>query len=161
MRNRKDLNCMMLCKMQANLFTHYHKYCDCSPLVFVRRFMTSKLAERFDDLTVLLEISSEKTFVDEINAQYGVTHRGEKSEVETEALFWMGYIYRHWCYVYEVPSKLLVQYLPPSALLRRYFLYHSMDLDYAIERIAEEEKICLPPKKTIDEILDDLIKANG
>lgn len=158
---KAGLNCIMLCKMQGNLFAHYYKYCDCSPLVFVRRFMTSKLAERFDDLTVLLEVSSEKTFVDEINAQYGITHHGKKTDKDEEVLFWTGYIYRYWCYVYEISSKKLVQHLNPGKLFRRYYLYHSMDLQYAIERIAEEEKIYLPPRKSIEEILDELIKSNS
>ena len=157
MKKINDINRTMLCNLQANLFEHYRKYCDCSPSVFVRRFMLSDLAKRFDDKTVLLEISSEKTFVDEINAQYGITHRGQNETVSTEALFWTGYVYRYWSYVYGVPSKLLVQYVSPKALFNRYYVYHSMDLDYAIERICEEEKICLAPNKTIEEILEDLI----
>ena len=154
---KAGFNCKNLCKMQANLFLHYYKYSSCSPLVFARRFMTSKVAERFDTTEILLESSTEKNLVEEIDAQYCRTSHG-KVEENLEAMYWIGYIYRYWCYVYEVKSKVLIQALPPSELYKRYYVYHSMDLDYAIERIAEEENICLAPKKTVEKILEELIQ---
>ena len=157
---KADYNCTVLCKMQANLFFEYDNYESCSPTVFIRRFMNSDLAKRFDDYTVLLDISSNETFIQELNEQYGETTFGKTEPQLKEAMFWVGYLYRYWCFVYEIPSKKLIRYVNPKMLLDRYYVYHSMDLDYAIERICEEEKILLKPNKTIEELLEELMKLN-
>ena len=157
---KADYNCTVLCKMQANLFFEYDNYVSCSPTVFIRRFMNSDLAKRFDDYTVLLDISSNETFIQELNEQYGETTFGKTEPKLKEAMFWAGYLYRYWCFVYEIPSKKLIRYVNPKMLLDRYYVYHSMDLDYAIERICEEEKILLKPNKTIGELLEELMKLN-
>ena len=152
-------NCNVLCKMQANLFYSYSDYANCSPLFFIRRFMNSNLAKRFDDYTILLDSSSNETLVDELNEQYGETSFGKPIPELKEALYWVGYLYRYWCYTFGVSSKNLVAKVHPKMLVDRYYLYHSMDLDYVIERISEEENISFPPKKTIHEILEELMSA--
>ena len=157
---KADYNCTVLCKMQANLFFEYDNYVSCSPTVFIRRFMNSDLAKRFDDYTVLLDISSNETFIQELNEQYGETTFGKTEPKSKEAMCWAGYLYRYWCFVYEIPSKKLIRYVNPKMLLDRYYVYHSMDLDYVIERICEEEKILLKPNKTIEELLEELMKLN-
>ena len=42
-------------------------------------------------------------------------------------------------------------------LIDRYPLYHSMDIEYVIERIIEEEKLEIPLKKSLDDILKDIL----
>ena len=160
MMKKRDYNTDVLCRMQANLFANYDSFVNCSPSVFIRRFMNSDLATRFDDYTVLLDISSNETFIQELNEQYGETTFGKTEPKLKEAMFWVGYLYRYWCFVYEIPSKKLIRYVNPKMLLDRYYVYHSMDLDYAIERICEEEKIFLKPNKTIEELLEELMELN-
>ena len=154
---KRNYNTDILCRMQANLFANYDSFVNCSPSIFIRRFMNSDLAKRFDDYTVLLDISSNETFIQELNEQYGEIHFGKPEPNLKEAMYWVGYLYRYWSFVYEIPSKKLIIHVHPKMLLDRYYLYHSMDLDYAIQRICEEENILLHPNKTIEEILEDLI----
>lgn len=151
-------NAIILCRMQGDLFANYSDFSPCSPLVFIRRFMFSRLAERFDDISVLCEISSIKTFCDEINEQYRPTAFGKSDSFSKEALYWTGYMYRYWAYRYEISSSELYRHVKPKMLLERYYLYHSQDPEYVIERISEEEKIELPPKKRIEDILKEYIK---
>ena len=161
---KSDYNCVTLCRIQASLFYEYDSFTRCSPSVFIRRFMNSKLAKRFDDYTVLLDNSTNQSFVEELDEQYGPTSFGKISE-DKEPMYWVGYVYRYWCYVYEIPSKVLINFVQPKMLLDRYHLYHSMDIDYAIERICEEESLHIAPQKSIDEVLneyiEEMIKRSG
>lgn len=150
----------MLCRIQADLFQNYRDYSPCSPYFFIRRFMNSRLAERFDDLTILVEASSNETFVDEIDEQYGKTTFGNPDSVSREVMYWVGYVYRYWTYIEDSPSAFIFQYVSPRMLIDRYPLYHTMDIEYAINRICEEEKISIPPKKTLEEIIDEVFKMN-
>lgn len=150
-----DNNGILLCKIQANLFKNYASFSQCSPYFFVRRFMNSELATRFDDKTVLLEASSNETFVSELDEQYGKTSFGNPNSVDKEIMYWVGYLYRYWSYVYNIPSSTLINHVKPDMLFSRYELYHSQDMSYVVERITEEEQIMIRPNKTIQEVLDE------
>lgn len=149
---------IILCKMQASLFANYKSFSNCSPYVFIRRFMNSDLAKRFDDTTVLLESSCNETLILEVDEQYGRTAFGKNVSLDKDLLYWVGYVYRYWSYIYEVPSATLFQHVQPKILIDRYPLYHSMDVEYVVERICEEEEIYIPPNKSLDDILDEFIK---
>lgn len=151
-------NGLLLCKIQADLFANYSSFTSCSSYVFIRRFMHSNLAKRFDDTTVLLDASNNETFINELIEQYGKTTFGKSNQIDKEVMYWVGYVYRYWSYAYEVPSSTLFMHVQPKLLIDRYKLYHSMDVEYLIERISEEEKIMIAPNKTIAELLDEYIK---
>lgn len=156
MMKQMDYNGITLCKIQASLFENYSSFSSCSPYVFIRRFMNSELAKRFDNTTILLESSSNKTFIDEINEQYGSTSFG-KDNIDKEIMYWVGYVYRYWSYIYDVPSYILFRHVQPKMLIDRYYIFHSMDVKYAIDRICEEEEIYIAPNKTITELIDEYI----
>ena len=160
MMKEMDYNGLTLCKIQASLFENYFNFSSCSFYVFVRRFMNSELAERFDDTTILLDASSNKTFIDELNHQYGITKFGQNT-INKEIMYWVGYIYRYWSIKYDIPSYQLFKYVKPKKLIDRYYIFHSMDVDYAIERIIEEEKIAFPKKKSIDDLINEFVKKYG
>ncbi len=151
-------NGLLLCRLQGGLFENYNNYSSCSPFIFIRRFMNSDLAKRFDDTTILLESSSNQTLIEEIDEQYGKTSFGKSKDDNKEMMFWVGYIYRYWSYIYEVSSKQLFSQVQPHLLMDRYELYHSMDPKYVIERICEEEEIYIAPNKTIEEVLEAFLK---
>ncbi len=155
-----DYNGLVLCRLQGNLFEHFSDYLHCSPYVFIRRFMYSDLAARFDNKTVLLESSTEESMLFEITTQYGFINRGNPKEVHPEILYWVGYVYRFWSYYYDVPSYLLFRHVQPKMLINRYYVYHSMDIRLAIEKIIDEENILLPPNKTIQELIEDMLKED-
>ena len=52
-------------------------------------------------------------------------------------LYWMGYLYRYWCYTYEKTSKQVYRIIKPTELRKLFFPYHSLDNAAAIERILE------------------------
>ena len=127
---------LKLCRYQAILFSLSREKTECSSPVFLRRFMYSGAARRMDSDGFLFESVSQADLIDEINAEYGETDYG-KVKYNTEELYWIGYIYRYWCYVREISSKRLYKIIKPEELKKLYYPYHSLDPAQAVERIIE------------------------
>lgn len=135
-----DENGLRLCNMQAKIFAGTLKELQCGSAVFIRRFMFSFFAERMDDDSFLYETSNEQDAYREIEQEYGSTNYGSE-KYSYDELYWMGYLYRYWCYVYQTESKKVYRIISPRELRKLYFPYHSLDTKNAIERILEAKGI--------------------
>lgn len=124
------------CKAQADLFVASLKLTECSSAVFLRRFMNSSVAKRMDEGSFLFESSTEESMISELDEEFGKTNYGTVKYTENE-LYWMGYLYRYWCYTYEKTSKQVYRIIKPPELRTLFFPYHSLDNAAAIERILE------------------------
>ena len=125
-----------LCRAQAELFVSSISLTNCSSPVFLRRFMNSSAAKRMDDGSFLFESSTNESIVAEIEEEFGKSDYGKVKFTENE-LYWMGYLYRYWCYTYEKTSRQVYRIIKPSELRELFFPYHSLDNAAAIERILE------------------------
>jgi RimJ/RimL family protein N-acetyltransferase len=56
-------------------------------------------------------------------------------------MYWVGYLYRYFCYTYDVSSKQAYKYLPLKYVASTFISYHSLDVSQAIERLLEAKKI--------------------
>lgn len=149
---------LKLCKFQAELFKSSAEDTDCSSPIFLRRFMYSSVAERMDKNSFLFESTNIRSVLDDIEEEFGKSDYGQK-KYYSEELYWIGYLYRYWCYTYEKTSKQVYKIIKPDELRTLYFPYHSLDPAQAIERILEskglDEKDYTP--KGV-EILRELLK---
>ncbi len=127
---------LKLCKVQARIFSQSTASAQCSSPVFIRRFMNSDIAARMDRGSFLFEAVDEKGVFSEIEEEYGACSYGKVKFSENE-LYWLGYIYRYWCYTHQKTSKQVYKLIKPSELKALYFPYHSLDPAMAIERILE------------------------
>ena len=125
-----------LCRAQAELFVSSISLTNCSSAIFLRRFMNSSVAKRMDDGSYLFEASSNESVMAEIEEEFGKSDYGKVKFTENE-LYWMGYLYRYWCYTYEKTSKQVYRIMKPTELRELFFPYHSLDNAAAIERILE------------------------
>ena len=139
MREFDDIG-LSLCKIQARIFESSIAKASCSSLIFMRRFMNSQVAERFDRIGFLFESCSDDKVFDQIIEEYGETSYGKEKYTPNE-LHWIGYIYRYWAYTYEKTSKQLYRMVKPKELRDVYYPYHSLDPAKAIERIMEAKGI--------------------
>lgn len=128
---------LKLCSYQAVLFEQSIEQTNCSSKIFIRRFMNSNLAKRMDSVGFLFDSLAVSDAIDEVEDQYGAsTYGAEKFSIEE--MHWIGYIYRYWAYVSGKTSKQLYKIVKPEQLRKRYFPYHSLDPQQAIDRIKEE-----------------------
>ena len=128
------------CRFQGSLFEASAELCDCSSPIFVRRFMNSELARRFDEHPALAESSTKQSLVDELDEEYGSSTYGTV-RYGPEILYWMGYLYRYWNIAYGTPSKQIYKVVQARELSELYYPYHSLDPTQAIERICEAKSL--------------------
>ena len=131
---------LKLCRMQAELFVLSASKLACSSPIFLRRFMLSKAAARMDQDGFLYESCTTDGILQEIDEEFGATNYG-KEKYTTEELYWIGYLYRYWCYTHEKSSKQVYKLMKPKELRGLYYPYHSLDPAQAIERILESKNL--------------------
>lgn len=135
-----DGNGLMLCKMQARMFSDSLKETECSSPVFIRRFMNSDFVTHLDSGYYLCECSAPDEPFLALEEQYGRSEYGKIKYFEDQ-LYWIGYMYRYWCYTREMSSKRLYKFVKPNTLREVYLPYHTLDPDNALERIKEAKGI--------------------
>ena len=135
-----DSEGLLLCRMQAKLFEKSLERTKTSSLVFIRRFMNSTIAEEFDSKNVLIDTKGIETMIDDINIEFGDSNYGS-TKLNSEVLYWIGYIYRYFSITYELTSKQVYKIVKPNELNEKYYTYHTFDPLFAIERLLEEKNI--------------------
>ena len=129
-----------LCRIQGETFSLSIEKTKCSSAIFIRRFMNSSFASRLDNGGFVTEIFDPEIIFEELEYEYGTSDYG-KEKYSTEELYWMGYIYRYWCYSRNLTSKQVYKIVKPKELRGLYFPYHSLDPKQAIDRILEAKDI--------------------
>lgn len=131
---------LKLCQTQAEVFALSASATKCSSAIFIRRFMNSSVASRMDRNSFLFEACDQNSVLQEIEQEFGATDYG-KEKYSTEELYWIGYLYRYWCYTFSKTSKQVYKLIKPKELRALYYPYHSLDPMQAIERILEAKEL--------------------
>lgn len=148
-----DKDGLILSDIQGIIFEKSLEKTDCSSEIFIRRFMNSDISSEFDSSSFLDGSLIVDDVFDLINEQYGNTNYG-KTRFGKEALYWIGYIYRYFAYTYNLTSKQVYNIVKPKELAERYYVYHTFDCAFAIERILEEKGISFDdPNKRLFEFI--------
>lgn len=98
--------------------------------------MNSKIAKDMDNEAVLQTNIYEKDILDMVEEQYGESEYGSVKYTHNE-MFWIGYLYRYFCYTRELSSTQVYKIVKPKELRGLFLAYHTMDPSQAIERILE------------------------
>ena len=131
-----------MCEIQADVFGKSIEYMASSSEIFIRRFMHSKVAKSFDDLSILNTNLQAKDILDLIIEEYGETNYGSLKYTKNE-MYWMGYIYRYFAYTYNISALNTYKIIKPKELRSLFLAYHTLDPSKAIERIMEAKGILL------------------
>ena len=133
---------LLLCDLQAKAFEMAVDFAQVSSEVFIRRFMNSNVAKAMDNESVLQTNIHEKDILNMIEEQYGKSEYGSVKYTHNE-MFWIGYIYRYFCYTYEMTSIQVYKIVKPKELRGLFPAYHTMDSAQAIERILEAKGLLI------------------
>ena len=133
---------LLLCDLQAKAFEIAVDFAQVSSEVFIRRFMNSNVAKAMDNESVLQTNIHEKDILNIIEEQYGKSEYGSVKYTHNE-MFWIGYIYRYFCYTYEMTSIQVYKIVKPKELRGLFPAYHTMDSAQAIERILEAKGLLI------------------
>lgn len=131
---------LLLCELQAKAFENSIDQMNCSSEIFIRRFMKSKIAKRFDKEDILESNMQPNDVLQLINEEYGVSSYGSVKYMHNE-MYWIGYLYRYFVFTYELNSAQVYKIVKPKELRELFLPYHTLDPSQAIERILEAKKI--------------------
>ncbi len=131
---------LLLCEIQADTFEKSVDKMDCSSEIFIRRFMHSEIAKQFDNEFILNTTWQPHDVLDFINEEYGETSYGSVKYTHNE-MYWIGYIYRYFCYTYDLFTTQAYRIVKPKELRGVYLPYHTLDPSQAIERILEAKDL--------------------
>ena len=144
---------LLLCDLQAKVFESAVDFATVSSEIFIRRFMNSKIAKALDNESILQTNMHEKDILEMIEEQYGSLQYGSVKYTHNE-MFWIGYLYRYFCYTYELSSVQVYKIVKPKELRGLFLGYHTMDISQAIERILEAKGLLVDDELEIQRQYD-------
>lgn len=133
---KMDFNERKLCQIQGKIFEESVNKVGCSSLIFIRRFMQSSLANKFDDYSFLVTSLDINDCFMEIEKEYGESLYG-KTKYSKEEMFWIGYIYRALVIIYKMSSKKVFSLFSSKNIIKYYNIYHTFDTDQACIKMME------------------------
>ncbi len=131
-----DFNERKLCQIQGKIFEESTQKVQCSSLIFIRRFMQSSLATKFDDYSFLVIALDINDCFYEIENEYGFSSYG-KIKYSTNEMFWIGYIYRALSIIYKLSSKKVFSLFNAKEIVKYYNIFHTFDIEQAAEKMME------------------------
>ena len=151
MRDIKKINSdgLLLCELLAIAFENSIDKMESCSVLFIRRFLKSKIAIRLDNQSILdsnIQANDILTLVDE---EYGATDYGSVKYTHNE-MYWIGYIYRYFVITYELTSMQVYKIVKPKELKGLFLPYHTMDPSQAIERILEAKGLFTDEKMELE-----------
>mgnify|MGYP006892238338 FL=1 len=140
---------VILCTLQAETFEKSVEKMDTSSEIFIRRFMKSEVAKRFDNESILESNIQANDILELINEEYGISNYGSLKYTRNE-MFWIGYIYRYFAFTYNMTSAQIYKIVKPKELRDLFLPYHTMDPAQAIERILEAKGMLTDEKQELE-----------
>ena len=132
---------LSLCKFQARLFEKSLAVTGGSSPFFIKCFMNSEEAWHVDQDGFMFEAEDVESILGKLKAKHNLDRGSRK--FSGESLYWMGYIYRYWCYTYQISSKAIYRIIRADELHSLYQPYHTLDPGAAIRRILEAKNISM------------------
>lgn len=139
---------LLLCELQAEAFENSIDKTDTSSEIFIRRFMKSEIAKRFDNESVLESNIQPNDILELINEEYGISDYGSVKYKRNE-IYWIGYIYRYFAFTYDISSAQVYKIVKPKELRGLFLAYHILDPAQAIERILEAKGMLIDEEEEL------------
>lgn len=130
---------LLLAKYQSGLFELSTKELKCSSAYFYKKFAFSKLAQRMDKNSFILESLDLNGAIEELKKESN--YEVGRIKANQAIMAWIGYLIRYWSYTYEISTKQIYKYIKFDELCELYEAYHSLDIEEAISRINEAHNI--------------------
>lgn len=121
-----------LCKSQGQIFAESLKRYKGSSYVFIKTFMESNESFKIDENNTINEAE-----IFENMDEYKKLDIGNE-KINSDIMYWIGYIYRYWAYTYGMYSKKIFSIANSKLMEKLYNPYHTMDPSITIARIMEE-----------------------
>ncbi len=127
---------LKLCDIQGRLFELSAKQ-GYDSQKFVSYFMQSEVARDLDSVYNRMQWAGEEYLLEELLCSGGdeIPHSG--ATASSEAMYWIGYIYRYWHFYKKESSAKIYKQADFKTMKRNYMMFHTMDPELAIEDLIE------------------------
>lgn len=102
--------------------------------------MTSTIAVKLDKDFHHMHWAGKEYIMSSLEDEYGAKLRSEGPILDSEVLYWIGYIYRYWNLYKKESSKSIYKKAPFKTMKIVYLMYHTMSPELAIERLMESSQ---------------------
>ena len=130
---------LALCDTQGKLFELSAKR-GYSSESFIKAYMTSDVAQDMDMEFNHVQWAGKEYIMSRIEDECGAKLRSDGTILDTEVLYWIGYIYRYWNLYKKENSKSIYKKAPFKTMKIVYLMYHTMSPELAIERLIESSQ---------------------
>ena len=110
--------------------------------IFMRRFMNSKVLKTIDNESILQINLQPKDIIKQVEEEYKESNYGSVKYTKNE-MYWIGYLYRYFSYMYELSSIRVYKIVKLKALRGLFLPYHILTPAQAIGRILEAKGMML------------------
>ena len=125
---------LLLCEVQARLLTLAAEL-GYDADKFVECFMKSKAAAKLDAVFDRMQWLGESYILEEVVDEFSLSPVTESSPVNSEALFWAGFIYRFWHFKTGESSAEIYAQADADRVLGSFAGYHTISNDLAVENL--------------------------
>ena len=133
-----DTQQLFLCQTQGNLFElAWRKGYRMSE--FVEKFMNSQIAARLDSPYSRTQWDGEERLLHDVAEECSLFPDAKPDDVNSEALFWAGYLYRYWHYYTGESSKEMFAKTGFRRMMYTYPGYHTLACEKAIQKLLETD----------------------
>ena len=129
-----------VCEYQGKLFEYSTKRFNCSSKIFLRRFLNSEILnylDRNDDIYIPYTVDEALNSIEE---EFGKTEYGSV-KYSSDAMFWMGYMYRYISFTRETATNLLFDWFSPELLNKAYPAFHTQDSEWCVRSLLERSHL--------------------
>ncbi len=127
---------LKLCDIQGRLFELFAKT-DYDAESLVKTFMNSEIAKNLDSEYNRMQWAGEEYILEELIATCGDRLTAKHENFSIDVLFWMGYVYRYWHFYTKEESNKIYKQAPFETMNVNYLMFHTMDVEMAIDDLKE------------------------
>ena len=127
---------LKLCDIQGRLFELFATT-EYETESLVKTFMNGELAKNLDSEYNRMQWAGEEYLLEELIDTCKNKLILKRKEISKDALYWMGYVYRYWHYFTKEESVKIYKQAPFETMNVNYFMFHTMDVEMAIEDLKE------------------------
>lgn len=111
---------------------------DYNSELFIQTFMNSETAKRLDNKYHQINYCGEAHTFENFERDHPNFPKG--NVWKRDIMHWIGYIYRYWHFMTDEPSSEIVKIAPPTTMADNYHYLHTLDPEWAVERLLADTK---------------------
>ena len=127
---------LKLCDIQGRLFELFTST-EYDTESLVKAFMNGEIAKNLDSEYNRMQWAGEEYLLEELIATCKDKLSPKRDGISKDVMFWMWYVYRYWHFYTGEESGKIFKQAPFETMNINYLMFHTMDVEMAIDDLKE------------------------